>query len=137
MYVMNGIGQQAGHCPAAPSMCFSAAAERDSARSMCHAGYVPTPPSGPCPSGNVLDPFNLMKFRPCDIAHFGLCSPEEDPGGQVAMLQQQQQHFGPQQAAEEGAVADEKDDYTMYYLIGGAAIVAVGGIAYFMTRKKR
>lgn len=128
-----GIGQTPGQCPLPGQMCFRDANTRDSARTMCQFGTAMTPLPGPCPSGNVISSDNLDKFRPCEIAHFELCSAQQDPGGQVAQMQQQQSAFGP--AFEDDEFADEPD-YTMWYVGGAIAVVVVGAGAYFFMKKR-
>lgn len=136
MYVMNGIGQAQQFCPSANAGCFSSAQERDTVRTQCQAGYLPTPMPGGCPPDGVVRADDTTRFRPCEIAHLELCGAEQDPSGQIAMMTAQQA-FGPSAAEEAGSEGDKSKDNTMIYVLGGVGILAVGGISYFLSKKKR
>jgi hypothetical protein len=125
MYVNSGIGQEQPRCTAQPDMCFNSFDSRDSARTLCQYGKIPTYIPGSCPPGHVIAEDDVSRFRPCDIAHFNICQAAADLS------------YGPQTAQQAAEEERGKEDNTMLYVMGGAAILAVGGIAYFMSKKKR
>lgn len=146
MYVNSGqlsafrdgsLGQTGDLCQAPAKGCFKSAMERDSVRTMCQYGTTPKRMPGPCPD-YVIGPDDVYRVSPCDVAHFGLCSSEEDPSGQIAHLQhQQQQSFGPSQQEDGSDEKESKDkDATMFYVASALGLAAIGGIAYFMMKRK-
>lgn len=130
MYMMSGLGQEQDYCPVAGQMCFKSKAEQDTARNFCDSGHQPARLPGTCPN-LVIGPDDVYRLNPCDIASFDLCTPEEDPSGQMAMMVERE-------LADRGHQYDydaEGSDRTMWYVGGAVALLAIGGIAYFMTRK--
>lgn len=135
-----GMGQSSeDYCPAPTlPMCFQSLQERDTAQTQCQYNVLPYRPPGPCPAGPIITPDNLGMFRPCDIAHLDYCRAETFPQMQAAWGGGGGGTFSAQAEAEreDDAEVGEEENYTLYYVFGGVAVLAIGGIAFYMTRKR-
>lgn len=125
MYI--GVGQSEDFCPVTGDLCFQSLNERDSAQSLCQYGHTPVREPGPCTQSGIIGPGDLYKYRPCDIAHLSACTANSPS---ILALQAQQSDGG-------GEPGESEDDNTMLYILGGVGVLLVGGIAFYMARKKK
>lgn len=96
----------------------------ESAQTACQYGSMPAGQSGPCPPSGVIDPNNAHRFSPCELAKLQIC------GGGAETFD-----APPEEDEEE---EEEEEENSTKYMIGGLlGLLAIGGIAYAVTRKKK
>lgn len=99
----------------------------DTAVTQCQYNVTPRGDDSACPSPNgVVTHANAHRFSPCELAKLSSCG-ELDMDLVVP--------FGPQQVTEDDEA--EEDNNTKYMVGGLLALLAIGGVAYAATRKKR